>query len=103
VHRPAWPSPAAATGRRGCGTWDYVTLHTTCKTLTGLKFTITAARLEGADRAVIRADRGGLAFTYEMRYENGRWRFQPDAEAMADYRLGLTALIAQNKTEGTCG
>ncbi len=82
---------------------DYVRLHTTCKTLTGLPFKIKTARLEGADKAVVQAERASFAFAYEMTYEEGRWRFQPDADAMADYRLGVDALIAKKKTEGTCG
>ncbi len=80
---------------------DYIALHTECKKPTGLPMVIKNVRLEG-DSAIIRVELMTLLTTYTMRYENEAWKFQPDAEAMAGYAKGKTALVAESKQSGKC-
>lgn len=80
---------------------DYIALHTECKTITGLPMVIKNVRLEG-DSAIVRVERMTFLMTYTMRYQDNAWRFQPDAQNMADYAKGKTALIAEKKQSGTC-
>ncbi|NJC69133.1 hypothetical protein HC031_05285 [Planosporangium thailandense] len=82
---------------------DYSRLHTECKTLTGLTFEITNARLENDTTAVVAYKRSIAAGTANMMYEDGGWRYQPDASSMADYAKGVDKLIADSKQEGRCG
>jgi excisionase family DNA binding protein len=73
-------------------------LHTECETLTGFPFELTALRLEG-DQAILRIKRAGFVGTYTLRHVDGAWRFQPDREAMADYRLGLERLLRKRRAQ----
>ena len=81
---------------------DYAKYHDTCKTITGLPFEITNARLEGTDTAIVTYKRATFSGKGEMRYEDGAWRWQPDAEDMAGYREGVDKMIADAKAEGGC-
>lgn len=70
----------------------------------GIPMKVEAVRLD-ADKTVatVRFERLGFKLSYKYLYENGQWRFQPDAETIADYLLGVEALAAKRKKEGTCG
>ncbi|MFI7075417.1 hypothetical protein [Micromonospora sediminicola] len=81
---------------------EYARLHTECKTITGLTFEITGARLEGEDTAVVNFKRSIAAGMSEIRYEDGQWRYQPDAESMADYAKGVDKVIAEGQASGRC-
>jgi hypothetical protein len=37
-----------------------------------------------------------------MKYESGSWHYEADAQQLADYRLGTTALVAKRKAAKTC-
>jgi hypothetical protein len=80
---------------------DYITLHTRCKTLTGIPFKIKAVRVEGTT-ATVRTERASFLFTSTLRYINGRWYFQPDVEDRANYALGLDRLLKKRRAEGSC-
>jgi hypothetical protein len=82
---------------------DYARLHVTCKTQTGLTFEITTARLESPTVAVVNWKRLIVAGSHEMHYEDGQWRFQPDAAAMADYAKGVEKMISDRKADDNCG
>lgn len=82
---------------------DYDRWHTTCDTLTGVVFEITNVRLDGDTTATVAWRRSIAAGTSTMRYEGGRWRYQPADDDMADYRLGVEALIEKEKEAGRCG
>jgi hypothetical protein len=81
---------------------DYDSFHATCKTVSGLTFEITNVRLEG-DKATVAWKRSIAAGTSEVRYEAGRWRYQPAVEDLTGYRKGLKVMIATAKKEGRCG
>ncbi|OKI49892.1 hypothetical protein [Micromonospora sp. CB01531] len=81
---------------------EYARLHTECKTITGLTFEITNARLEGEDKAVVNFKRSIVAGMSEIRYEDGQWRYQPDADSMADYAKGVDKVIAEGRASGRC-
>jgi len=98
----AWDLWTAA-GKAAMSRADYVRLHTECKTLTGIVFEITGARLEGESRAVVTWKRSIAAGKTTMLYEGGGWRYQPDAEAMAGYDKGIDKLTADKKAAGDCG
>lgn len=98
----AWDLWTAA-GKQAMPRADYVRLHTECKTLTGLTFEITGARLEGESKAIVTWKRSIAAGTATMVYEGGAWRYQPDPEAMAGYAKGIDKLIADKKAADECG
>jgi len=81
---------------------EYARLHTECKTITGLLFEITNARLEGENKAVVNYKRSIVAGMSEIRYEDGQWRYQPDAESMTDYAKGVDKVIAEGRASGRC-
>ncbi|MBQ1028854.1 hypothetical protein ACIP95_07435 [Micromonospora parva] len=81
---------------------EYARLHTECKTITGLTFEITTSRLEGADTAIVNYKRSIAAGSSEVRYVDGQWRYQPDAESMADYAKGVDKVIAEGRASGRC-
>ncbi|WP_328414493.1 hypothetical protein OG470_20300 [Micromonospora sp. NBC_00389] len=81
---------------------EYARLNAECKTITGLTFEITTARLEGEDTAIVNYKRSIVAGTSEIRYVDGQWRYQPDAESMADYAKGVDKVIAEGRASGRC-
>lgn len=81
---------------------EYARLHTECKTITGVTFEITGARLEGEDKAIVNYKRMIAAGMSEIRYEDGQWRYQPDAESMADYAKGVDKVLAERRAAGSC-
>jgi len=80
---------------------DYKKLLATCVPITGLPFTVKEARLEDG-KAIVNVERASFQFTYTMEYENGAWRFEPDAESIAGYKKGVDKLIADEKASGDC-
>jgi hypothetical protein len=52
--------------------------------------------------ATVRVERASFLFAYTLRYIDGRWYFQPDAEDRADYALGLDQLLRKRHAEGSC-
>lgn len=81
-------------GQKAFSREDYIALHNACKTPVGIPLNIQNVRLEG-DSAIVRIERMTLIKAYTMKYENGEWRFQPEAEDMAGYAKGKDALIAE--------
>jgi hypothetical protein len=98
VHGEWWEPSEPGYGRQR---WPIVTRRARERLWRGLAFTVSNARIEG-DMAIINAKRGGVDFSYEMRYEEGQWRFQPDAGSLADYAKGADKLIAEKKAAGEC-
>ncbi|GAA4070163.1 hypothetical protein [Actinomadura miaoliensis] len=70
----------------------------------GVPFTVEAARLSAArDSAVVRVSRATFQFSYRVVYEGGQWRFKPDAQSLAEYRLGSAEKIAaKRRAAGKC-
>lgn len=99
--RGAWDLWTAK-GKAAISRDQYHGLHTACQTITGTLFEVTAARLESPTRAVVTYTRLIVAGTADMQYEDGAWRYQPDAEAMADYAKGVDKILAKRRADGAC-
>ena len=80
---------------------DYVKLNDTCARK-GLAITLTSARLEGADKAIVIAKQLVAAQSYTMVYEGNAWKLEPAKEGLALYAQGATKAIAAQKKAGTC-
>ncbi|OPG09293.1 hypothetical protein [Microbispora sp. GKU 823] len=82
---------------------DYVRLFQLCKPIAeGLRFEITGVTLRG-DIADVRVNRLIVSFTYQFRYEGGRWRYIPDQQAQADYKTkNVDQMVAEKRAARTC-
>jgi hypothetical protein len=96
----AWDMYTAA-GKQAISKEDYVKLNQACSRK-GLAITLTSARMEGADRAVVIAKQLVAAQSYTMVYEGDSWRLEPAKEGLALYKLGAEKAIATQKKQGTC-
>ena len=80
---------------------DYEKYHAVCGG-GGAPLEVKGVRLETPTEAVVRIGVGNFTSSYMPRYEDGQWRWQPTAEDMADYRLGVQQMIAKGKKDGSC-
>ncbi|GII79079.1 hypothetical protein Sru01_40610 [Sphaerisporangium rufum] len=94
-----WSSDAHNLISRG----DYVRLFELCKPVAqGIRYAVQSATVQG-DTAKVQVTRLIAAFTYDFRYENGRWRFVPEAETQAEYRSKtVEQMVAEKQAAGTC-
>lgn len=90
-----------AKGKQAISKADYVKLNDTCARK-GLAITLTSARLEGADKAIVIAKQLVAAQSYTMVYEGNAWKLEPAKEGLALYAQGATKAIAAQKKAGTC-
>lgn len=79
----------------------YVKWAETCAN-NGMPIKVVSARLEKPEHAVIILDIVGFKQKYDMRYEDGRWAWEPSKEARALYKLGAKKAIAQSRNNGSC-
>lgn len=94
----SWTSEAQALISRD----DYLRLFELCKPQAeGLRFEIKQVTVDD-DVANVEVARLIAAFTYQFRYENGRWRYVPDAQAQADYRKPIEQLASEKRAAGAC-
>jgi hypothetical protein len=90
-----------AKGKQAITKADYVKLNEACSRK-GLAITLTSARMEGADKAVVIAKQLVAAQSYTMVYEGDGWKLEPAKEGLALYAQGATKAIAAQKKAGTC-
>ena len=90
-----------AKGKQAISKADYVKLNEACSRK-GLAISLTSARMEGTDRAVVIAKQLVAAQSYTMVYENGAWKLEPAKEGLALYAKGADKAIAAQKKAGTC-
>ncbi len=90
-----------AKGKQAISKADYIKLNETCARK-GLAITLTSARLEGADKAIVIAKQLVAAQSYTMVYEATAWKLEPAKEGLALYAQGATKAIAAQKKAGTC-
>jgi hypothetical protein len=90
-----------AKGKQAISKEDYVKLNEACSRK-GLAITLTSARMEGTDRAVVIAKQLVAAQSYTMVYENNAWKLEPAKEGLALYAKGAAKAIAAQKQAGTC-
>jgi hypothetical protein len=67
-----------------------------------LAITLTSARMDGPDKAVVIAKQLVATQSYTMVYENNAWKLQPAPEGLALYKLGAVKAIAAQKKAGSC-
>jgi hypothetical protein len=95
--RGSWDSWTAS-AKKVVSRDEYARYHEECpQAVTGPAFTITSIRLETPTTATLVVDRMGFKFTYQMIYEDGQWRFQPDADTIKDFKGGVDKMIADCK------
>jgi hypothetical protein len=96
----AWDMYTSA-GKQAISKDDYVKLNQACSRK-GLAITLTSARMEGTDKAIVIAKQLVAAQSYTMLYENDGWKLEPAAEGLALYKMGAVKAIAAQKKAGTC-
>jgi hypothetical protein len=90
-----------ATGKKAISQADYVKLNEACARK-GLAITLTSARLEGADKAIVIAKQLVAAQSYTMIYEGDAWKLEPAPAGLKLYAQGAARAIAAQKKAGTC-
>lgn len=96
----AWDMYTAA-GKAAISKADYVKLNEACSRK-GLAITLSSARLDGPDTAIVIAKQLVATQSYTMKYENDAWKLEPAKEGLALYKLGAAKAIAAQKKAGTC-
>ena len=96
----AWDMYTAA-GKAAISKDDYVKLNQACSRK-GLAITLSSARMDGADHAIVIAKQLVATQSYTMVYESGAWKLEPAKEGLALYKLGAVKAIAAQKKAGTC-
>src|SRR3954454_10407748 len=82
-----------AKGKQAISKADYIKLNDACSRK-GLAISLTSARMEGPDKAIVIAKQLVAAQSYTMVYENNAWKLEPAAEGLALYRQGAARAIA---------
>jgi len=90
-----------AKGKQAISKADYIKLNEACSRK-GLAISLTSARMEGPDKAIVIAKQLVAAQSYTMVYENNAWKLEPAAEGLALYKQGAARAIAAQKRAGTC-
>ncbi|HEU4349913.1 MAG TPA: hypothetical protein VFR35_19220 [Actinoplanes sp.] len=90
-----------AKGKQAISKQDYVKLNEVCSRK-GLAISLTSARMDGPDRAIVIAKQLVAAQSYTMVYENDAWKLEPAKEGLALYKQGAVKAIAAQKKAGTC-
>ena len=88
-------------GKQAISKADYIKLNEACSRK-GLAISLTSARMEGTDKAIVIAKQLVAAQSYTMVYENNAWKLEPAAEGLALYKQGAARAIAAQKKAGTC-
>ncbi|MFC8448723.1 hypothetical protein [Kitasatospora sp. NPDC057223] len=81
---------------------DFVRLNTECPTALGVPYVIRHSTTVDQNTVLIAWNRAGTTGSSTLVHESGRWRFVPDDESLAEYRLGPDALVQQRKAAGAC-
>lgn len=80
---------------------DYAEMAETCE-LGGVPLEVSSVRLESDDEAVVRIGLGDITQSYSILYEDGMWRWQPNADSIKTYALGKSGAIKALKADGAC-
>lgn len=81
---------------------DFVRLSTACPSGLGILVTIEDVTTTGPGESTVTWARGPQRGTSQLRYLDGRWRYQPDAATLAEYRLGADRVIKARRAAHTC-
>ena len=90
--------------QEGISQSDYVTLSQACgKDLYKIPITVTGVRMDGDNRAIVRAKPLGFSVQLSMVYETGKWVVPPDADFASELGTPVSEIIASRKAAGRCG
>ncbi len=81
---------------------DFVRLNTECRPVSGVPYVIRRSTTVNQDTVRVDWERAGTTGSNTVVYESDRWRFVPDPDSLADYRLGPDVLVRQRKAAGAC-
>ena len=81
---------------------DFVRLNTECHPALGVPYVIRHSATVNQTTVEVHWSRAGTTGANTIVHESGRWRFVPDQDSLAGYRLGTDALVRQWKAAGTC-
>jgi hypothetical protein len=92
----------SAEGQAAMRQADFVRLNTECRPALGEPYVIDAAT--DVDTTTVRIDwhQDSMTASSSVVYEQGAWRFQPDAQTLAAYRGGVAAVVAERRAAGAC-
>jgi len=93
-----WAAPAQQVMDRS----SYVALNTQCRPALGEPYTITSVRADSATVLTVFWRHGPATGTSSVVYQGNRWWFAPGPTDLADYRLGVSAVVAKRKAAGEC-
>lgn len=80
---------------------EYLKLAATCSGA-GADIKVADVRVDGDDKATVRLGVGDFEQAYQMRLEDGAWKWVPTDDSLALYELGADAAIEKQRAEGTC-
>lgn len=93
-----WAAPAQQVMDRS----SFVVLNTQCRPALGEPYTITSVKAGSATVLTVFWRHGAETGTSSVIYQANRWRFAPGPAELADYRLGVPAVVAKRKAAGQC-
>jgi hypothetical protein len=84
------------------GQADFVRLNNSCRPALGIPYVVGATTR--IDRDTVRVDwhRATAGGSNTLVYQNGAWHFVPDPASLADYGLGVPALVRKWRAAGRC-
>ena len=97
----AWSLWSAA-GQAALSEADFVRLNTECRPVLGEPYVVDSATDVDATDVRVAWHQGSTTGSSSVVFEGGAWRIQPDAQTLAGYRTGVTALVAERKAAGRC-
>lgn len=93
-----WAAPAQQVLDRS----SFVALNTQCRPALGEPYTITSVRADSGTVLTVFWRHGSATGTSSVIYQANQWRFAPGPDELADYRLGVPAVVAKRKAAGQC-
>lgn len=97
----AWALWSAA-GQAAIGEADFARLNTQCRPALGEPYLVDTATDIDATHVSVAWHQGSKTGSSTMVFEGGAWKYQPDAQTLADYRQGVAAVAAERKAAGQC-
>ncbi|NUP51023.1 MAG: hypothetical protein HOW97_27475 [Catenulispora sp.] len=92
----------SVTARSALSQDDFVRLNSECRPALGVPYIIDSTASIDDTTVSVAWHQASATGTATVVYENGAWRFTPDAQALAEYRQGADSVIAERKAAGRC-
>ncbi|MFE9425705.1 hypothetical protein ACFYNO_22365 [Kitasatospora sp. NPDC006697] len=91
-----------ATSQQAISGNDFAKLNTECKPAVGIPYVIDKSTKLDQDTVRVDWHHGADTGSNTLAYQQGKWRFTPDATALAAYRTGVDQLVQQRQAAGSC-